>query len=263
MTGYEHLEVSAGDGVVTVTLDRPDVRNALSAGLITELTRCMREIAGREDVRAVILTGEGDSFCAGADIGYMRQTASFSYEENLEDAGRLAALFESIAECPKPVVARIKGAAIGGGVGLVAAADVSVAEEGTIFAFSEVRLGISPATIAPFVLRKIGHSHARSLFLTGERFGAERAREIGLVHEVAPEGELDEVVQKKIGQITSGGPESLASTKRLLGELADADPQEVTGITASRIAELRTGEEGQEGLTAFLEKRKPRWTGER
>lgn len=263
MTDYEHLEVSAENGIATVTLNRPDVRNALSAGLITELTRCIREMAAREEVRVVVLSGRGDSFCAGADIGYMRQTAGFSYEENLEDAGRLAALFESIAECPKPVVARVKGAAIGGGVGLVAAADVSVAEEGSIFAFSEVRLGISPATIAPFVLRKIGHSHARSLFLTGERFDARRAREIGLVHEVAPEGELDEFVQKKVGQILAGGPEALASTKRLLRELADAAPQEITGITAARIARLRTGEEGQEGLTAFLEKRKPRWTGER
>jgi methylglutaconyl-CoA hydratase len=223
----------------------------------------MSEMAEREDVRVVVLTGRGESFCAGADIGYMRQTAGFSYEENLDDARRLAALFETIAACPKPVVARVRGAAIGGGVGLVAAADFGVAEEGCVFAFSEVRLGISPATIAPFVLRKIGHSHARSLFLTGERFDAQRAREIGLVHEVAPEGELDELVQKKAGQITSGGPEALASTKRLLGELAEADPEEVTGITAARIAELRTGEEGQEGLTAFLEKRKPRWSSER
>jgi methylglutaconyl-CoA hydratase len=263
MTEYEHLEVSKENGVATVTLDRPDSRNALSGELIRELTGCIDEMAAREDVRVVVLTGGGDSFCAGADIDYMRQTAGFSYEENLADAGRLAALFESIAECPKPVVTRVKGAAIGGGVGLVAASDVSVAEEGSIFAFSEVRLGISPATIAPFVLRKIGHSHVRSLFLTGERFGARRAREIGLVHEVAPEGELDELVQKKVGQILAGGPEALASTKRLLKELADAAPQEVTEITAARIARLRTGEEGQEGLTAFLEKRKPRWTGER
>ncbi|WP_047866207.1 enoyl-CoA hydratase-related protein [Rubrobacter aplysinae] len=263
MTDYEHLEASVEGGVATVTLDRPDVRNALSAGLIEELTRCMGEMSELEDVRVVVLTGRGESFCAGADIGYMRQTAGFSYEENLGDARRLAALFETIAACPKPVVACVMGAAIGGGVGLVAAADVGVAEEGCVFAFSEVRLGITPATIAPFVLRKIGHSHARSLFLTGERFGAERAREIGLVHEVAPGEELDELVRKKAGQLVSGGPEALASTKRLLGELEEAGPQEAAGITAARIAELRTGEEGQEGLTAFLEKRKPRWSSER
>ncbi len=262
MTVYEHLKVSVENNIATVMLDRPDVRNALSAGLIGELTRCMQEIAVQEDVRAVVLTGGGEFFCAGADIDYMRQTASFSYEENLEDARGLAALFETIASCPKPVVARIKGAAIGGGVGLVAAADISVAEEGSVFAFSEVRLGISPATIAPFVLCKIGHSHAQSLFLTGERFAADRAREIGLIHEVAPEGTLDELVQKKAGQVIAGGPAALASIKELLRELRYAASQEVTGITAARIAELRTGEEGQEGLTAFLEKRKPRWMGE-
>lgn len=262
MTVYEHLKVSVENNIATVMLDRPDVRNALSAGLIGELTRCMQEIAVQEDVRAVVLTGGGEFFCAGADIDYMRQTASFSYDENLEDARGLAALFETIASCPKPVVARIKGAAIGGGVGLVAAADISVAEEGSVFAFSEVRLGISPATIAPFVLCKIGHSHAQSLFLTGERFAADRAREIGLIHEVAPEGTLDELVQKKAGQVIAGGPAALASIKELLRELRYAASQEVTGITAARIAELRTGEEGQEGLTAFLEKRKPRWMGE-
>jgi methylglutaconyl-CoA hydratase len=206
-----------------------------------------------------VLTGEEEFFCAGADIGYMRDTAEFSYEENLEDARRLAAMFGAIDECPKPVVARIKGAAIGGGVGLVAAADVAVAEEGTVFAFSEVRLGISPATIAPFVVRKIGHSQTRALFLTGERFDANRAREIGLVHEVAAEGDLDATVQEKVAQLLAGGPEALATTKALLRELRDAASGEATEITARRIAELRTGEEGQEGLGAFLEKREPAW----
>ncbi len=179
------MRVRRGDAVATVSLARPDARNALNAGLIGELARCMEELTEDGNVRVVVLTGEGDFFCAGADIGYMRDTANFSYEENLEDAHRLAAMFGAVDGCPKPVVARIKGAAIGGGVGLVAAADVAVAEEGTVFAFPEVRLGISPATIAPFVVRKIGHSQVRALFLTGERFDAVRAREIGLVHEVA------------------------------------------------------------------------------
>jgi methylglutaconyl-CoA hydratase len=207
----------------------------------------------------VVLTGEGDFFCAGADIGYMRDTAEFSYEENLEDARKLAAMFRAIDECPKPVVARVWGAAIGGGVGLVAAADVVVAEEGTVFAFSEVRLGISPATIAPFVLRKVGQSQTRTLFLTGERFDAARACEIGLVHEVVAEEDLDTLVQEKVVGLLSGGPEALAVTKALLRDLRDADPGEATEIMARRIAELRTGEEGQEGLGAFLEKREPSW----
>lgn len=262
MADYEHLSVGHGEAVATVALARPDARNALNAGLIEELTRCMEELAEDGNVRVVVLTGEGDFFCAGADIGYMRDTASFSYEENLEDAHRLAAMFGAVDGCPKPVVARIKGAAIGGGVGLVAAADVAVAEEGTVFAFSEVRLGISPATIAPFVVRKIGHSQVRALFLTGERFDAVRAREIGLVHEVVSEEDLDAAVQEKVEGLLAGGPEALAATKALLRDLRDAAPGEVTEITARRIAELRTGEEGQEGLGAFLEKRKPAWKEE-
>ena len=259
MSNYEHLSVGHGNAVVTVSLARPDARNALNAELIGELTRCMEELAGDDSVRVVVITGEGDFFCAGADVGYMRDTANFSYEENLEDARRLAAMFRAVEECPKPVVARVRGAAIGGGVGLVAASDVAVAEEGTVFAFSEVRLGISPATIAPFVLRKIGLSHTRALFLTGERFDAEKAREIGLINEVAPEGDLDAVVGEKVEGLLAGGPEALAATKALLRELRDAAPGEATEIMARRIAELRTGEEGQEGLGAFLDKREPAW----
>jgi methylglutaconyl-CoA hydratase len=260
--GYEHLQVGHGDAVATVHLARPDTRNALNAGLIEELTRCMEELAEDDSVRVVVLTGEGDFFCAGADVGYMKDAADFSYEENLEDARRIAAMFRAVDECPKPVVARVKGAAIGGGAGLVAAVDVAVAEEGTVFAFSEVRLGISPATISPFVLRKIGHSQTRALFLTGERFDAARAREIGLVHAVAAEGDLEAVVQEKVGDLLMGGPEALAATKALLRELRDAAPGEVTEIMAHRIAELRTGDEGQEGLGAFLEKREPSWRNE-
>jgi len=258
-TNYKHLRVGYGDAVATVTLARPDARNVLNDELIGELARCMKELAEDDGVRVVVLTGEGDFFCAGADIGYMRDTAEFSYEENLEDAQNIAAMFGAVDECPKPVVARVRGAAIGGGAGLVAAADVAVAEEGTIFAFTEVRLGVSPATIAPFVLRKIGQSRTRALFLTGERFDAARAQAVGLVHEVAAEGDLDAVVQEKVAGLLAGGPEALAATKALLRELRDADSEKATEITARRIAELRTGEEGQEGLTAFLEKREPGW----
>ena len=258
---YEHLRVGHGDAVATVTLARPDKRNALNDELIGELARCIEELAEDDDVRVVVLTGEGDFFCAGADVGYMRDTANFSYEENLEDARRLAAMCGAVDECPKPVVARVRGAAIGGGVGLVAAADVAVAEEGTVFAFTEVRVGISPAAIAPFVLRKIGQSWTRALFLTGERFDAARAQAVGLVHEVAAEGNLDAIVQEKVAGLLAGGPEALATTKALLRELRNADPGEATEILARRIAELRTGEEGQEGLGAFLEKREPAWRG--
>ena len=262
MHDYENLKIRTEGSALHVSLNRPDTHNALNAGLIADLTDCLQNVAGDERVRVVIFSGEGRSFCAGADIGYMRDTSDFTYEENLEDARRLAAMFRAVETCPKPVVAAVRGAAIGGGAGLVATADVVVAEEGTVFAFSEVLLGIAPATIAPFVVRKIGLSHARALFLTGERFNAERAREIGLVHEAVPEDQLDEAVEEKASQLSKGGPEAQAATKGLLDELRSAAPEEVTELMAHRIAGLRTGEEGQEGLGAFLEKRKPAWREE-
>lgn len=248
------------DGTVaTVALARPDSHNALNAALIGELTRCFEELAEDERVRVVVLEGEGRSFCAGADVGYMRDTAKYSYEENLADARRLAEMFMVLDECPKPIVAKVRGAAIGGGAGLVAVADVAVAGENTRFAFSEVRLGIAPATIAPFVVRKVGVSHARSLFLTGERFGARRAWEVGLIHSVAPEADLDAVVREKVAHLLRGGPAAQATVKALLRRLETTEPLEEPGLTARVISDLRTGEEGQEGLSAFLEKREPRW----
>jgi len=249
--------------VTTVTLARPDLHNALNVGLIEELTSCFEEISDDDGVRVVVLTGEGRSFCAGADIGYMRETAGFTYEDNLEDARRLAAMYWTIDECPKPLVARVHGAALGGGSGLVAVADVVVASEEARFAFTEVRLGIAPATIVPFVVRKIGASHARSLFITGERFGAKKAREIGLVHNLAPWNGLDAVVEEKIGEILQGGPVAQATVKALLRRLETTEPMEAPGLTSRVISELRTGEEGQEGLAAFLEKREPDWRASR
>ena len=259
MGGYEHLRRTDEGSVATVALARPESHNALNAALIEEITTCFEELAGEDSVRAVVLTGEGQSFCAGADIRYMRDTAGFSYEENIEDARRLATMFRTVDECPKPIIARVAGAAIGGGVGLVAASDVAVAEDGTRFALSEVRLGIAPATIAPFVVRKIGYSHARALFLTGERFGAGRAREIGLVHEVARTEDLDAATQEVVARLLQGGPLAQAAIKELLRQVEATEPMEALGLMTGRIAELRIGEEGQEGLGAFLEKREPRW----
>ena len=249
--------------MATVTMNRPDSHNALNAALIEELTRCFEEISDDARVRVVVLAGEGRSFCAGADIGYMRETAGLSYEENLEDARRLAMMFWTIDECPKPVVAKVLGAAMGGGAGLLAVADVVVADSEARFAFSEVRLGIGPVTIAPFVVRKIGTSHARSLFLTGERFDAERAREIGLVHRIVSRDGLDEAVEEKVGELLEGGPVAQATIKGLLRRLETTEPMDAPGLTARVISELRTGKEGQEGLAAFLEKREPGWRRER
>lgn len=256
---YEHLRRTDEASVATVALARPESRNALNAALIAEITRCFDELAEDDGVRVVVLTGEGSSFCAGADIGYMRDTARFSYEENLEDARRLAGMYRAIDELPKPVVAKVRGAAIGGGAGLVAAADVAVAEDGTRFAFSEVRLGIAPATIAPFVVRKIGLSHARASFLTGERFGAEEAKQFGLVHDVAPEGDLDARTEEVVTRLFRGGPAAQAAIKALLRQVEATEPMEALGLMTGLIADLRTGEEGQEGLGAFLQKREPRW----
>jgi methylglutaconyl-CoA hydratase len=260
---YKHLRRTDEGPVATVILARPEAHNALNAELIDELTRCFEEISDDERVRVVVLAGEGRSFCAGADVGYMRKTATFSYEENLEDARRLAMMFWTIDESPKPVVAKGHGAAMGGGAGLLAVADVVMADSEARFAFSEVRLGIAPATIAPFVVRKIGVSHARSLFLTGERFGAERARRIGLAHEVVSSEELDAAVGEKVAKLLRGGPVAQATLKGLLRRLETTEPMEAPGLTARVISELRTGEEGQEGLAAFMDKRDPRWRSER
>ncbi len=256
---FEHLKRMDEGSVATVALARPEARNSLNAALIGEITRCFEELAEDEGVRVVVLTGDGPAFCAGADVGYMRDTANFSYEENLEDARRLADMFLAVDDLPKPVVAKVRGAAIGGGVGLAAVADVAVAEEGTQFAFSEVRLGIAPATIAPFVVRKTGYSHARALFLAGERFDAEKAREIGLVHEVVPERDLDSAVERIVAQLLQGGPAAQAAIKELLRQVEATEPMEALGIMTQLIAELRVGEEGQEGLGAFLERREPFW----
>ncbi|MDP8946574.1 MAG: enoyl-CoA hydratase-related protein [Actinomycetota bacterium] len=245
--------------MATVALARPEAHNALNAALIGEVTRCFEELAEDEGARVVVLTGEGPTFCAGADIAYLRDTDDSSYEENLEEARRLADMFLAVDELPKPVVARVRGAAIGGGAGLAAVADVAVAEEGAHFAFSEVRLGIAPATIAPFVVRKIGYSRARALFLTGERFDAGRAREIGLVHEAVPDRDLDAAVEKVVSQLLQGGPAAQAAIKEALRQIEATEPMEALGNMTQLIAELRIGEEGQEGLGAFLEKREPLW----
>jgi methylglutaconyl-CoA hydratase len=218
--------------------------------LIAELTDAFTDVG---DARAVVLSGEGPSFCAGADVEWMRSSVDLSRDENVEDALRLRAMLEAIDGCPAPVVARIHGHALGGGVGLVACCDVAVAEPDTQFAFSEVKLGIVPAVISPFALAKIGPSAARHLFVTGERFGADVALRIGLVHEVSDD--LDAVVERVIRELLSAGPAAARSAKQLARAPLSADE------TARRIAEHRTSDEGQEGLRAFLEKRPPGWLG--
>lgn len=260
---YQYLTVARRGAVTTVTLDRAEFHNAFNARLIEELREAFTALgaaAGEADgPRAVVLTGTGSSFSAGADLHTMRQSLDLTPEENLADAERLAAMFEAIDRCPLPVIARINGTALGGGVGLVAVCDLAIAAAGARFGFSEVTLGIAPAVIAPFVLRRIGEGHARALFLTGERFDAERARAIGLVHRVAPPDGLDDAVDEQLGLLLGSGPGAVAAAKGLLRELRLLDADAARAATTALIARLRTSPEGQEGIRAFLDKRQADW----
>ena len=238
------LRVERVGSLCRVTLDRPERRNAFDAALIADLTDAFRDVG---DARVVVLSGAGGSFCAGADVEWQRSSIDLSYDENVEDAMRLYEMCETIDGCPAPVIASVHGYALGGGSGLVACADIAVAASDSVFGFSEVRLGIIPAVISPFVLPKIGASAARRYFLTGERFGAETALRIGLVHDIAEEP--DEVVDGIIRDILSSGPEAVRAAKLLIRERP-------TGLETARIAATRrTSDEGQEGLSAFLERR--------
>ena len=245
--------------VLTVSLNRPQVHNAMSPQLTNDLTQLFAEIGAREDVRVVILTGSGRSFCAGADLAYMRAAADYDYEQNVADGQAIFDLMSSIDRCPKPLVGRINGAAIGGGVGLVSCCDIVVAVERAKFAFSEVGLGLVPAVISPFVLRKIGAGSARQLFLTGERFGAVEARRIGLVHHVTTEEKLDDVVAECVEMLLNGAPGAQASAKELLRTVPQLATEEQRSYTAEMLADRRASDEGREGMSAFLEKRKPDW----
>ncbi len=234
--------------ILRITLARPERRNAFDADLIRDLSEAFVDV-GR--VRAVVLAGEGASFCAGADVDWMRSSVDLSYEENVADANALRQMLETIDRCPAPVVARVQGHALGGGTGLVACADIVVAHEDAVFSFSEVKLGLIPAVISPFAIARIGPGPARRYFLTGEAFDARTALRIGLVHELARD--LDAALERILGELLSAAPKAVRAAKRLVLERPDG-PE-----TARRIAERRTSDEGQEGLHAFLEKRRPNW----
>jgi enoyl-CoA hydratase/carnithine racemase len=241
------LRVERDGHVLRVTLAKPERRNAFDAALIAELTNAFTDVG---DTRAVVLAGDGQSFCAGADVEWQRASIALSLEENVEDAMRLYRLCETIDACAAPVVARVHGYTLGGGSGFVACSDIAIAAPDAVFGFSEVKLGIIPAVISPFVLRKIG-AHARRYFLTGERFDAETALRIGLVHEVAEDP--DAAVDAVVAELLSAGPEAVRAAKRLVREGPQGEE------TAQIAAGLRAGDEGQEGLRAFLEKRPPGW----
>jgi len=247
-------------GVATLTLNRPQIHNAFDDALIAELTAALRKLAADAAVRAVVLTGAGQSFSAGGDLNWMRRMAGYSDAENFADAMALAELLRTLNELPKPAVARVNGAAFAGGLGLICCTDIAIAAEEAIFSISEVRLGLVPATISPYVVAAIGARQSRRYFLTGERFPAAEARRIGLVHEVVPRAELDTAVEKIVGALLEGGTAAEARSKRLIAEVQDRPvTASVLALTARAIAEARASTEAREGLAAFFEKRKPTW----
>ena len=260
---YSTLRVTRDGPVATVTLARPHVRNAFDETMIAELTAVFPALDGEPGLRVVVLTGEGNVFCAGADVAWMRRAAGYSDDENREDARRMARMLRTIDTCSRPVIGTIRGAAIGGGVGLAAVCDIAIAARGTVFSLAEVRLGILPAAISPYVLRAIGPRNARDCFLTGERFDADEARRIGLVHAVVEDTDLEAAVGRKIDALLSAGPEAVAAAKRLIDTVSLMGIDEAFPVTADAIARRRASDEGKEGLSAFLEKRKPRWAGPR
>ena len=257
------MRVERDGAVARITLSRPDVRNAFDAELIRALHRAFTELAAEPPaaLRAVVIAGEGAAFCAGADVTWMRGAIGLSVEENERDAAAMAEMFAAIDACPVPVVARVQGAALGGGMGLCATSDVVLATADTTFGFTETKLGIIPAVISPFVLAKVGESAARALFPSGERFGAERARMIGLVHEVlADEAALDERLGAVLDELRSAGPTALRAAKALVRDQRGLSADEARLLTVRAIARQRTSAEGQEGLGAFVEKRPPSWS---
>jgi methylglutaconyl-CoA hydratase len=257
MSTYTHITVerSHQDKIAIVTMRRPEVHNAFNTQLIQDLHTAFTELSTDTQLHAVILTGDGPSFSAGADLNMMKASATFTQEQNLNDALRLADVFDAINSFPCPVVARVNGTAMGGGLGLLAACDIVIAVEGARLVFSEVKLGIAPAIISPYVVRKIGETHARMLFVTGERFSAARAQEIGLVHIVTTPEELDAAVEKTVRELLSSGPQAIRACKALALNVGHMDHDTVRQYTAETIATLRVSTEAQERLRAFLEKR--------
>jgi len=259
------VRVTRDGAFARVTLARPEVRNAFNAELIGELRSTFESFAHEpvSALRGVVLAGDGAVFCAGAEVEWMRSAIGLSLEDNERDAAAMQAMFTAIDRCPVPVVARVHGAALGGGVGLCAVSDVVLASADTAFGFTETKLGMLPAVISTFVLPKIGESAARALYLTGERFGAERARSIGLVHEVLPDGAaLDQRIEELLVELRGAGPTAARGAKAMIRELRSLPPEEARAHTVRHIAQQRASAEGQEGLAAFLEKRPPRWAAE-
>ena len=255
-----NLQHHVANHVATVTLNRPEVRNAFNAELIQAMTQVFTDLGQRSDVRCIVLAANGPAFCAGADLNWMRSMADFTYEQNLADAGYLAAMMRTVYECPKPTIACIQGDVYAGGTGLVAACDMAVAVDTANFCLSEVRLGLVPSTISPYVIRAMGARAAHRYFLTAERFSAAEALRIGFVHEVVQAGELNAKVAELSDALVNAGPEAVKLCKNLVQDVAGMDiTPELISMTVASIADVRVSAEGREGVQSFLQKRKPNW----
>ncbi len=255
-----HLHLHVADLVATVTLNRPDVRNAFNAELIQAITLAFVELGQRSDVRCIVLAANGPAFCAGADLNWMRSMADYTHAQNLADAGKLAAMMRTVYECPKPTIARIHGDVYAGGTGLVAACDMAVAVDTAHFCLSEVKLGLAPSTISPYVIRAMGARAAHRYFLTAEKFTAAEALRIGFVHEVVAADTLDAKVAELANALVHAGPEAVKLCKKLVQDVAGKDiTAELVDMTIASIADIRVSPEGREGLQSFLQKRKPNW----
>ncbi len=257
---YQTILYVPEEGVVRIFLNRPEVHNAFNSTMIGELDKAIDRVKEDDSVRVIVLSGKGKSFCAGADINWMREIIHYSYEQNLEESRQLAELLHKIFILPKPTVAMVNGTAIGGGNGFLSACDIAIASDQAKFGLSEVKIGLVPAAISPYVIRKIGESKAREYFLTGSRMSAQKALEIGLLNEVVPSEELERKVEEIVQLLLTSGPEALASCKELITNVPHMSFEEAKEFTARMIADLRVSKEGQEGMTAFLEKREPSWS---
>lgn len=256
------VTLTVNAGIATITLTQPEIRNAFSDEVIAEITAAFEAVAQHVDVRAVVLAAEGPAFCAGANLNWMRRMADYSREENLVDANKLATMLHTIYTCPQPTIARIQGDVVAGGMGLVAACDMAVAADSAHFCLSEVKIGLIPATIAPYVLRAMGPRAGHRYFLTAERFDAAEALRTGLVHRVVPADELDSAVDQLLKHLLQASPHALKACKQLLLHTAEREINaELTRQTVEGIADIRASSEGKEGVQAFLDKRKPAWLG--
>ncbi len=259
MAEYKTILLARDDGLATVTLNRPEVHNAFNDVMLAELIDVFGGLREDPDTRIVILTGSGKSFCAGADLSWMKKVISYTYEENIRDSNQISECMHRLYTLPRPTIARVNGAAIGGGMGLVSACDIVIASDQAVMSLSEVKIGLVPACISPYVVKRAGEARCREFFLTGERLTAQRALAAGLINRAVPPEELDGAVAEVVERLLSSGPRALAAAKELLETLPEISLEEAKGFTARVIADLRMGDEGQEGMNAFLEKRKPAW----